>query len=288
MPDSWRLSYRGTNLSFGALSSGYVFPTAPELGAPELTTDDTGRPRGDGVTFGADFRGGRTITFAIDVDGADEAEARELLGPLARAWRADTIRSTPGATAQLTAHTGRSTFGRPRRFLADLEGLPSGLVTVTADFAAADDLWYGAEQRTSVSLVPVPTGGLISPLASPLSTTRTSDRSTVLDVGGELATWPVFEVAGPITNPVVEVVGRLRMTFRLSLAYDETLVIDTRPWARSILRNGASVAGALTPSSTRLSRAALPPGRHETVLRGASSTGSASLVTRWRPAFHTP
>jgi hypothetical protein len=288
LPDSWRLTYPGTDLSFGALGSGYVFPTAPELGAPDLATDDTERPRGDGVTFGSDTRGGRTISFAIDVDGEDEAEARELLGPLAAAWRADVIRSTPGATAQLTAHTGRSTFGRPRRFLANIEGLPSGLVVATADFSAADDLWYGDEQLARVTLVPPAGGGLIAPLAAPLTTTQSSDRSTVVEIGGELATWPVFEVAGPITNPVVEIVDVLRMEFRLSLAYDQTLVIDTRPWARSILRNGASVAGTLTPTSTRLSRAAVAPGRYETVLRGTSDRGTASLATRWRPAFHTP
>jgi hypothetical protein len=288
LPDSWRLTYPGTELAFGALGSGYVFPTAPELGAPELSTDDTGRPRGDGVTFGADSRSGTTITFAIDVDGENEAEARQLLGPLAAAWRGDAVRSTPGATAQLTAHTGRSTFGRPRRFVANLEGLPAGLVVVTADFATADDLWYGDEESGSVQLVPAPSGGLLAPLAAPLSTTQTSDRSTVIRVDGELPTWPVFEVAGPITNPVVEIVGQLRMEFRLTLAYDQRLVIDTSPWARSILRNGASVAGTLSPSSSRLSRAALPPGEHEIVLRGSSSLGTASLAARWRPAFHTP
>lgn len=286
MPNDWRLVYDETDLHFGSTSSGYVFPTAPELGGAELTNDDTQRPRGDGVLFGSDFRGGQTITFAIDVADDDEAGARRRLAPLAAAWRADAVRSKPGAFAELVAHTGRSAFGRPRRFVSDLEALPEGLVAVTADFATADDLWYGGEERASVSLVPPAGGSLVAPLAAPLSTTHSSDRSTAITVAGELPTWPVFEVAGPITNPVVEVVGLLRMEFRLSLAYDQRLVIDTRPWARSILRDGANVAGTLSPTSTRLSRAALPPGTHESVLRG-SSDGLATLATRWRPAFHT-
>lgn len=288
MPDSWRLTYPGTELAFGALGSGYVFPTAPELGAPEIETDDTRRPRGDGTTFGLDTRGGQTITFAIDVVGKGEDEVRQLLAPLTAAWRADTVRSSPGTTAQLTAHTGRSIFGRPRRFTANLDELPLGLAVVTADFQTADDLWYGDEVATVTPFVPATGGGLMAPLASPLSTTQSSDRSSVLRIDGDTPTWPVFEIEGPITNPVVEIVGRVRMEFRLTLNTGQRLVIDTRPWARSILRSGASVAGALTPTSTRLSRASLPPGSHEVVLRGSSALATARLTTRWRAAFTTP
>lgn len=286
-PADWRLVYDDVDLAFGSIRSGYVFPSAPEFGSPELTNDDAARPRGDGVLFGQDTRSGTTVTFAIDVVGSGEAGVLSKLSPLAAAWRADSIRQTPGATATLVADTGRVTFGRPRRFAHSHAARKDGLIQVTADFATADDLWYGDEQSARVNLVPPSGGGLVAPLASPLSTTPTSDRSTSIRVDGELPTWPVFEVAGPITNPVIEVVGLFRLGFSLSLAYDQKLVVDTRPWARSILRNGASVAGALTSSSARLSRASIPPGSHETVLRGTSATGTASLVTRWRPAYHT-
>lgn len=287
MRDPWRLQYGTTAVDLGTVNSGYVFPTAPELDTVQVENEDTPRPRGDGLAFGSDFRRGRTVSLAIDVVGRDSDEARARLARLTTAWRADAVRSTPGAVAELVSDTGRSAFGRPRRFAPDLEGLPHGSVAVIADFATADDLWYGPEQRAHVSLVPPPSGGLLAPLAGPLTTTPTSDRSTAITVDGELPTWPVFEIAGPITNPVVEVVGVLRMEFRLSLAFDQTLVVDTRPWARSIVVDGAGVAGALTRTSTRLSRGAIPPGTHETVLRG-SSDGLATLATRWQPAFHTP
>ncbi|USL85076.1 minor tail protein [Arthrobacter phage SWEP2] len=288
MPNDWSLSYPGVDVPFGSVASGYVFNKAPEIGAPSAVVDDQGRPRADGVAFGLDYLGGRTVAFDLTVNGTDEDDARALLATLARAWRADVVRSTPGAVATLTASSGRVTFGRPRRFASNDDLLPSGMSKVLVDFACADSVWYGPEQSADVALVPEPGGGLLAPLASPLSTTATSDRSRAFTVTSDLPTWPVFEIHGPITNPVVEVVGLLRMEFRLSLAFDQTLVVDTRPWARSTLLDGASKAGSLTRTSTRLSQAAIPAGEHELVLRGDSDSGTASASIRWRDAYPTP
>ncbi|UIW13433.1 minor tail protein [Arthrobacter phage Amyev] len=288
-PLAWRLTYPGEDLVFGSIDSGYVLTSAPDLGAREIDDEDERRPRTDGVSFGQDFIGGRTITFELDVNGTDEADAKTKLARLSRAWRADVVRTTPGATATLTSGSGRVAFGRPRRFASNDDLQPHGLSTVVADFAAADDTWYGGtEQGVTVSLVPAPSGGLLAPLAAPLSTTLASDRSQGLTIGGELPTWPVFEIRGPITNPAVELVGALRMDFSLTLAYDQKLVIDTRPWARTILRNGASVAGTITRTSTRLAHAALDPGAYEFVLRGTATSGNPSATIRWREAFLTP
>ncbi|WGH20308.1 minor tail protein [Arthrobacter phage MaGuCo] len=288
-PAPWRLTYPGEDLLFGSIGSGYVFTAAPDLGAREVDTEDERRPRTDGMSFGQDFLGGRTITFELDVDGADEADGRAKLARLSRAWRADVVRSAPGATATLEAGSGRVAFGRPRRFAANDDLAPQGLSTIVADFAVADDTWYGGtEQGVTVALVPEPQGGLLAPLAAPLSTSISSDRSQGVTVGGELPTWPVIEIQGPITDPTVELVGALKMTFKITLAYDQKLVVDTRPWARSILRNGASVAGSITRTSTRLAHAALDPGAYEFVLRGTANNGNPSATIRWREAFIHP
>lgn len=288
MRKPWKLSYPGTELSFGTIQTGYVFETAPDLGSRAISHEDTPRPQADGRVFGEDFVAGRTITFELAVDGEDEDEARHRLGILSRAWRADSVRQQAGAVATLESDRGRVAFGRPRRFAASEELLPEGLALVTADFEAAEDNWYGPENRREIQLVPAAGGGLVAPLRAPLSTTATSDRSQVLTIGGDLETWPVFEVYGPITNPVLEIVGVLRMELQLSLTEDQRVVLDSRPFARSILRNGASVAGSLTPNSTRLSQAALSPGRYEFALRGASPSGTARAAIRWRDAYPTP
>jgi len=288
MRNPWRLTYPGVALPFGTVESGYVFAAAPDLGARSFLTEDTGRPRGDGRLFGQDYVDGRTITFDLAVHGDDEDEARQRLGTLSRAWRADAVRLEGGAVATLESDRGRVAFGRPRRFASTDEALPQGLSLVTADFETADDAWYGPENRADVDLVPPAGGGLVAPLASPLSTTATSDRSRVFTVGGTLDTWPIFEIRGPITNPVLEVMGAYRLELRTTLTASHRVVIDTRPFARSILRNGASIAGTLAPHSGRLSQAALPPGTYELVLRGTSEPGTARATVRWRDAYPTP
>lgn len=289
MANDWILSYEGVALAFGSAESRYSFPRAPEIGMRSTTTDDADRPRADGVAFGVDTFGGRTVTFEIDLVGIDEADVRQRLEVLEHAWRADAVRQTPGAVAELASDSGRVTFGRPRRFVAAEDYKPHGFVDVIADFACADTLWYsGSDQSETITFAPAAGGGLIAPLASPLSTTATSDRSRVITVGGTVPTWPVFEIEGPITDPVVEIVGLFTLEFRTTLAFDQKLVIDTRPWARSVLRNGASLAGTLTRRSQRLSQSSIPPGSHELVLRGVSETSTARATVRWRDAYLTP
>lgn len=289
----WRLVYAGTDYTFGSASHDVFNVTAPDLGDVALRTADADRPRSDGVGFGVDFRGSRTIGFDLGVWGSSETAIRSSMGVLARAWRADAVRSVPGAVAELhSLYRGqeRVVFGRPRRFAPVLAEARTGLYgAATADFICADDLFYSASENVAqVSISPAGGGGLIAPLASPLATTASSDRSVGMTVSGELPVWPVIEVAGPVVNPTVEVVGVLRLEFALTLAYDQTLVVDTRPWARSMLVNGASAAGAISRTSTRLLAASVPPGRYELALRGVSESGNATARVRWRDAFSTP
>lgn len=289
MQTDWHLSYGSTDFAFGTPDSKFVFPSdaAPEIGTAEANTGDLTRAAGDGVLFGADTRGGTDISLGITVNGDTEAESLTLLQALATAWRADSIRSQPNAVATLRAHTGRSVFGRPRRFQQNLELLPFGITAVTADFATVDDMWYDDQQTAVVKLVPDLGGGLTAPLVAPLSTTATSDRSQTFTVGGTLPIWPVITLTGPIVNPVIEVVGKFKMAFNLSIPYDQRLVIDTRPWVRTIRLNGASVAGKIDPRTSRLSEAAIAPGRYNLSLRGTSPTGTPQATIAWRNAYPT-
>lgn len=285
----WRLRYSGTDMELGTIDSGYVFPTAPEVGPPDIETDDTVRPRADGLAFGLDYYGGRVVTFEIDVVGEDEVDTRARLSTLSRAWRADPVRRTAGATAELVSDSGRIAYGRPRRFASNDELIYSGVSEVVADFTAADTAWYAESPgAVSIDITAAPGGGFVAPFVFPLTSSARSDRSTVIDVGGEVRTWPRIEITGPITDPEIEVLGAFRLAFRLTLADGDTLVVDTAPWSRTALRNGASVRGALTRTSTRLSQAALDPGSHELAFRGTSPSGTARASITWHDAYLTP
>lgn len=286
----WRLDHPGASLTFGPADADIVFLAAPDLGDTDLQTDDSTRPRADGVAMGVDLRGGRTIGFDLAVIGASESAVRASAGALGKAWRADEVRLSPGEVATLTAcHAGRErvVYGRPRRFAHNDEEVMDGVVTVVCDFAAVDDLFYGTDEHVeTVNLVPPPSGGMVTPLATPLTTTPPSSRSTGITVGGELGAWPVITIHGPITNPAVQVTGLWTMNLATILQYDEAVTIDTRPWRRRITRtDGASLAGSLTRPSVRLARAAVPPGTYEVALRGIDATGTSSMRFAWRETY---
>lgn len=284
----WSLSYPGTSYTFGTSASPAWNRTTPDLGDVEVRVSDVERPRQDGRAFGVDYRGGRTISFDLGLRGPTPTAAREEAQHLAQVWRADAVRSKPGAVAELRAsYDGRERliYGRPRRLATDFSDVAvNNFVAAQADFAAIDDLFYAPEEDSiSFGIVPVLGGGLVAPLSSPLSTTLTSDRSQAFRVDTEMPVWPVVRIDGPVTNPVVNI-GDVVLEVRLDLLYDEWVEIDTRPWARSALRNGtANVSGSVR--GTRLSQASLTNGAHEVGMRGLDPTGTATVRVSWRPAF---
>lgn len=283
MSGQWQLD-AGEPFAFGDAASGYLLTAAPDIGDRDWSTDDAQRPRSDGILFGQDFLGASSVTFELLTTATSSAEAAAARDRFAMVWRGDQVRSRAGATAVLTAPSGRVTYGRPRRYAADSTSVAQGAVAITCDFAAASEAWYGPESQVQVALVPVETGGLLAPLASPLSTTRTADRSSSFTVDTELPAWPVFAVTGPMSAPVtVGVSGRYSIIVASDIGVGETMVIDTRPFARSILVAGRSAA--LDPRSDFLAETALPSGTFEAVLRGASATGTPILTLSWQATY---
>lgn len=289
----WNLSYPGTSLTFGTAATPVWNITTPDLGDVELRLGDVERPRADGRAMAVDYRNGRTVTFDLGVRAASEAAVRSEAARLAAAWRADSIRKQAGALAELTARyrgIERVMYGRPRKYaeITSNAGI-NRIITATATFDTIDDVFYDAvEYDVPINLVPSSSGGLLAPLSSPLGTTFESDRSVGITVETELPAWPIIEITGPITNPGFSIVGVLDFSINGTIAHDETVTIDTRPWSRSVLRSGGgSLAGAFTRSSTRLSDAGMPAGSYEVALRGQDVTGTASARLRWRGTYPT-
>lgn len=287
----WTLAYGSESFTFGLPDSEAAFLKAPDLGDTALLVADSPRARTDGVGFGVDFRGGRTVTFDLGVARSDEATALAALERVSRLWRADEVRGAPGATATLTArHAGRERVlvGRPRRFAENIDDVKDGYVGILADFACADDVYYSAtESVRTISLVPPLTGGIMAPLSTPIRTTSATDRSVGITVGGSLPAWPVIAITGPIVNPSIEIVGKWRMDFNVTLLAGQTLRVDTRPWARTIKRDSASIPGAISRSSVRLGNASLAPGVYEVAFRGLSESGTSTASFSWRDTYPT-
>ncbi|MER7164492.1 hypothetical protein ABT336_00215 [Micromonospora sp. NPDC000207] len=285
----WSLVYPGTALTWGPRHRPVINRTKPEITGPELRVDDADLPRGDGRMFGQDFRSGAAIVFNLGMIAASEQAVRDLAAEVTAAWRGDRVRSVPGAVAELRARYAgreRTTYGRPRRCDLDYRFAEQGVITGIAEFAMVADCWYGPTESTSVGIAPGVGGGLVAPLSAPLLTTQDSDRSAAVTVTGLLPARPVLTVLGPIVNPTVELVGLWSIGLQTTLAYDQAVTVDTRPWARSVLRSGGgSAAGALTRQSPRLADATIPAGVHELVLRGTDGTGTARAELSWQPTY---
>jgi hypothetical protein len=308
----WQLDYVGTTLKWGMGSTTDQYSiyntTYPDLGDTSITEEDSERPRKDGVAFGTDYFGGRTITFGLGVAAPTELLALQAQSAIIKAWHADEIRSSPGAVATLTTQNAgrqRLTYGRPRR-MATVHSIKrkSGIVELQCDFKCADHLFYDVgDQAITVPFVPTPTTGFTVPFSVPWSTAGASTVNwTTMIVNSEKPVWPVITIKGPIINPVVKIApqggGPLllplsssqlasswALKLNMTIGAGGEVTIDTRPWRQSVTRSdGASFAGYLSRDS-RIDQASIYPGTYSIILGGIDPTGTSKLTIRWRNAY---
>ena len=283
---SGSLTYQGVSFLFGSGTPYSI--TGFVRGVAETRDQDRDNVRGDGRRFGLDLKSGPTheLSLLVQGDGRTGPEREAALGPLLgaieRVWDAAPLRSRSNDLAYLRVGE-RACVGRPRTVAPDDSGRWDGVAEIGVTFEAADALWYGQEEVTVVRFVPPASGGLTFPAEAPFTfDSGPTMRNASVQVGGEVATWPVFEISGPVTNPEVDIIGVGRLIFRTTLAYDQTLRVDTRPWARWVKRDGAALPGALSPTGSRLSDVSLRPGTYQVLLRGYDPTGTAELrVSTW-------
>ncbi|PRX95566.1 hypothetical protein [Allonocardiopsis opalescens] len=280
-------------LVFGA-GQGVIVPDFT-IGGADITAGDTPVPGGDGRVFGYDYAGGRSLAFTLAVDREDGATARAAWNAFAAAWNAPQVRLSPRAVTALRIRDhGMDTvvvYGRPRRLdPVSTALLDRGTVALTASFETADAAFYSdTEHQVTLDLLPAIGEGLILPFTLPAVLTDLGDSDTTfLTNTGDAPAWPIITFLGPVTNPGVRLAATgTTLQLTTTLAFDQTATVDTRPWARTALRNdGASLAGTLTGPD--LADFALPPGSTEVVFRGQDLTGDARCTIAWRDARSTP
>lgn len=258
-------------------------------GSAEWTSQDSTSPSTGRRLFGADVASGPTwlLDFATNTD--DVASARAALAGLARAWRPSGL-ATPGYEAILKYQIGgeiRRVYGRPRKFASAPNGVhASGVILATGEFVTSEAFTYAEDLYSlSVGLVPVESGGLVSPLIGPITTVAGSQRQGMINaVGGDAPAPMTITIKGPISGPRVWASGWRVELPGLSLAYDQSVTIDTRKG--TVIRNdGASMAGFLSRAS-RLDLARLKPGASEINFGGTDATATATATVSWRPTYY--
>lgn len=292
----WRLTYPGCDFTWGANPAdpfrrpmNVYNAEAPDPGSVAITLEDAERPRQDGVRFGQDYRGGRTWTFTLGVRGTSQAHARSLLAAAEKAWRGDGVRLIPGKMAALTTAIDgqeRTLYGRPRQFTPSYAKIAAAEAAAVCTFDTMDDVWYGPEQSVRIDMNPTAlSGGFVFPFTFPLVMAATSSEAGGVTVGGTLDAYIAAEVHGPIVNPVIfSPTAGWRLKLAASIGSLSTVTLDARPWARTILADGAASWAGKLDRGGPLSAAKLAPGPHEVGLQGTDPTGTAYLMLRWQTA----
>lgn len=248
---------------------------------------DEYNPAGDNLQMGRDFRSPPKWVFSLVVGHGPQEEVMRQLSQVARAW--NHAPRGPGEESVLRYRAGgqlRRMYGRARNFQPEPDLLFSlGRVVAKAEFHPRESVQYGdAPIGVTVGLIPSSSGGLVSPLISPLTTTAPSTpRQGVLTVEGDAPAPVEVTFRGPVINPSASSTG-WEIALNATLAYDQRVTVDTR--LGTVLRNdGVSLAGSLS-RRTYLPDALLQPGNREIIYRGTDATGTSTCTVAYRPAFY--
>lgn len=290
MPGLAEWQYALDELVFGYGTTWPVY--AFDLDYPDVATQDAPLPREDGVSMGIDRHGSMAIAIELEVEADTEAAAVDALAELRRAWYGNDKRLRPQEYQVLSYRTGgsgeqRRVYGRGRALTpATMQHAHVGLIPCTAQFICAQPYTYSdAEYSDRTPLIVAPVGGLVFPTTMPLVFSGGGGvGARGFEVRGEDPAWLATRINGPITNPVVEVVGQFSFKLLTSIPAGDAVLVDPQPWQRTVRRvsDGANMSGALSGTSAWLPDMRVLPGWHDVVLRGTDHTGTSSIEVSWR------
>lgn len=269
--------------------------------APSLYTvrsQDAVASNRDGANVGRDYLEPGSWSFKLFVNLEDEDGALAELARVAKVWRADEVRASVGEVLPLRyrmAGRTRRVYGRPRRFDYTTDNRKfDGYIPVTCDFKVVSELFFDDEEESYPlgQLAPT-TGGFEAPFEAPLTT---EEEDAVFPysftVGGALPTPGVFDITGPVSDPVIDIDnGDMVIQLVGTIPSGRTVTVDARPWRMIATvrdNNAPDDSGSPVPGiisrRTRLPRLMLKPGAHIASFSGIDETGTSTAKVRWRRA----
>lgn len=259
-------------------------PGERALRSSDITID--GQP---GAIPSSEVENAGTWQFTISALGDTDTETLDHIAALAAAWRPAAL-DRPATLVPLRyrlAGRWRRVYGRPGQFSdPDAAYLDQGEAEALGAFRLLDPLHYDdTETAVDMGIVPASSALLKFPATPPFVwRTAGGETSRFAEVGGDSSTPVRIVFRGPVTRPWVRV-GGVRVELTGTLAYDQTVTVDSR--LLTVTRqNGASAAALLAPR-TRLADLRLAPGRHEVTFGGTDETGTASVTVAWRDAWRS-
>lgn len=262
--NDWVLDVNGVQTQFGHSTTDYPFAGQVSIGAVDRTIQDNEHPDVDGDVMGRDRLRGFNLEFdctilrEYPVTAKPYLSALDLYDTFAARWRGDAVRLTPGqyATCRNTERN-RMVVGRPRDIAPKLAKVRKGFLDFQMDFRSVAPDFYSIDTNTL--------GGGVG--------THVGNNT------GSLAAWPkitIDDAIAPVVTLRVGGVAQWSVSLAAGVPMDNaTIVIDTRPWRRSVTLDGAPANGRLL--GNRLSQCKVPVGAFDVVL--ASTGGTAPTVS---------
>jgi hypothetical protein len=224
----------------------------------------------------------------------------------AAAWNNPIVRLTSGKASQLVlwypgSQDIRTCWGRGRQITPVLGETSRGVKKYVATFQAADPYFYSLTP-SSIIIQPPPqspplngtppppavgkksTPAVVTPARIPVPIGPPippgTDRGTANNLGA-LPTWPVITMTGACTNPVLTQVATGKwIGYNGTLRRTDQLVIDTRPWVRTVTLNGKGI-GTNRTGTAALSDLVLPGGQTTFTFHGSTSDVYCSCRIQW-------
>lgn len=287
------------------LGSGTPFLIESFLGldVDDLRTDDVPRPLDHGMFPGTDLLGSRdlvmdVVTFGVVGDAASQTARTPALvianqDALVGAWTARSVDQSivnpqdPNMVLRfrLPGQPTRRFLGRARKIARQDSTTPRGFARVRLQFTALDPRQYAdAASVPTVTVTGQVSGtGVTFPATFPINITPSSDGSAYLTNAGNISTYPVVTVYGPITNPIVRnATDGTFIQVNLTLAAGQGLVIDSQE--RRVLLDGTASRANLIALGSKFPR--LLPGANLLKIDGQIAAGTTpSMQVAFRSAW---
>lgn len=278
---------------------GYVFGTIADdvvvlekgLDQAELTyrTQDIQHPRGDGTFFGKDYITPPTWTFTLGA--RNDQNLDPVMEALVTAWRADTVRLTPGARSELRyCLNGRErvVYGRPRNFAVD-QGVTAhnDFKVVVCQFTLAETVSHGStEHLISLNQITTTPGtGLVIPAVLPWTLLSTyATRTGMVTMGSAVPASFIVDLYGPTIGAATDIKvwsNDWLLNFGVTLSPGSTFSYDTATGLATL--DGNPTAANLQGGST--ARPKLSTGSTEVVLSSSDTSNTLTGAIRWRDVF---
>jgi phage-related protein len=270
--------------TFGGADSPYQILSVDGLEAlPAIRNQDDNRGYADGMFSGRDFFSGRTINIIFNVFGSDGVSAQTNFNTIQSYLLPQTSGTTP-LYFLLPPDDTQFINARVRGLKATIDpNYTYGYITAMVEFFCPNPLYFNANTQTAVMAYLPPTGRTYNRIYNLVYDPSTTDITTTVTNNGWSNTYPVIDLNGPITNPIVgnqtqdaflEFAGTYTASDHLVIdLYNKLVTLNGLP-ARNLLVNGTWFSAS--------------PGNNIFYLTGdplSTEIGTTLATVTWNSAF---